>query len=241
MHGNTNSHQSLIPYYSVLTLFWITAILLLVKLGYHESFLFLNKHHSPLLDPLVPHLTQFGDSLILSSLVLIFIPQRNIALAFAIVLSILLSGLVLVSLKHFVFPDWHRPLRAIGENAGIHYVKGYVEYSRAFPSGHTTTVFSAFLLFAFLFRQKRMQVLIAIAAVLFGYTRIYLGSHFLGDVLAGSALGTLFAIVSLNYIYPEIRTRMDAKEETVRKKYQRMALVIGIIGLMTGISVRYIL
>lgn len=239
MNLKTELVNSIRIYFIVIAFFWLVAIYLLYSLGYHESFLFLNKHHSSYLDTIVPHLTQFGDSLILSSLVLIVLSFRNLSLAFTIVLSILLSGLALICLKQFLFPDWHRPLTVLGENAGIHYVKGHVEYYKAFPSGHATTIFSAFPLIALFFRQKSIQVLIASAAIVLSYTRIYLGSHFLGDVLAGSVLGTFFAAISLIYIYPKINNFLSSKEETAMEKISRIALYVGLIGFAIGISIRY--
>lgn len=241
MHeSSTHNLRLLRPYFTVVILFWIIAFILLLKMGYYGSFLFLNEHHSSLLDLVMPHLTHIGDSLILSALVLIFVSRINSSLALTIVISIILSGLVLVSLKNFVFPDWHRPLKVLGENSGIHFVEGHVEYKRAFPSGHTTTIFSAFAFFAFLFRKKGFQILVGIAAILFCYTRIYLGSHFLGDVLAGSILGTFFAVLSLKYIYPAIKKSLDTKGELVQKKIKIIAMILGIMALALGISLRYI-
>src|SRR5690554_6563338 len=104
MNENIHINKTISSYYMTVMLFWLAAIVMLVNLGYHNSFLFLNMHYSPLLDPIVPHLTHFGDSLLLSALVIIIIPRTNIPLAFTIVFSILSSGIVLIMLKQFAFP-----------------------------------------------------------------------------------------------------------------------------------------
>ncbi|WP_242923789.1 phosphatase PAP2 family protein [Pontibacter liquoris] len=76
----------------------------------------------------------------------------------------------------------------------------------SFPSGHATTVMAEYGLIAyFLFRhyRKRRQrrVLLGVAAVLIlivGFSRIYLGVHYLSDVLGGFLLGALWLLVGVS-------------------------------------------
>lgn len=62
----------------------------------------------------------------------------------------------------------------------------------SFPSGHTTTAFAAAVALGALFPRARWP-LMGLAAVV-GVTRILLGSHYPSDVIAGAALGSLFAL-----------------------------------------------
>lgn len=62
----------------------------------------------------------------------------------------------------------------------------------SFPSGHTTTAFAAAVALGALFPRARW-LLLALAAVV-GATRVLLGSHYPSDVIAGAALGSLFAL-----------------------------------------------
>ena len=65
----------------------------------------------------------------------------------------------------------------------------------SFPSGHATTIASVFAYTrGFLDRQKKLLMALAIIAV--AISRMYLGVHFLTDVLAGIVLG--LAIGSMN-------------------------------------------
>jgi undecaprenyl-diphosphatase len=76
----------------------------------------------------------------------------------------------------------------------------------SFPSGHSATAFAGAWLFGGYFRKLRP--LFYTIASLVAFSRIYLGDHYPGDVLSGSALGTLFAVILrrlLRRIIPEPR------------------------------------
>jgi undecaprenyl-diphosphatase len=63
----------------------------------------------------------------------------------------------------------------------------------SFPSGHSASAFAG----AWLLRQHfpALTPLLYLLAGLVGFSRIYLGDHYPGDVLSGSLLGHLFAVV----------------------------------------------
>lgn len=68
-------------------------------------------------------------------------------------------------------------------------------YTNSFPSGHTTAAFALFTLLAFFTPKSTQKTIWLIPASLAGISRIYLGQHFLEDVIAGAVLGSLVAIV----------------------------------------------
>ena len=59
----------------------------------------------------------------------------------------------------------------------------------AFPSGHTAYAFAGATLLAA--RYPKLRIPLYIGAGLVGVTRIYLGRHYLSDVIAGAAVGTI--------------------------------------------------
>jgi undecaprenyl-diphosphatase len=72
----------------------------------------------------------------------------------------------------------------------------YSPYGESFPSGHTADAvvlfgFVAFLIFHLAPKQWKVPgVILAWAAALFvAYTRLYLGVHYLSDVVAGASIG----------------------------------------------------
>lgn len=65
----------------------------------------------------------------------------------------------------------------------------------AFPSGHTAYAFAGATLLGS--RYPKLRVPLYIGAGLVGLTRVYLGRHYVSDVVAGAALGTaLGALIS---------------------------------------------
>lgn len=68
-----------------------------------------------------------------------------------------------------------------------------------FPSGHTSAQVALWIGLVFLFRKRWMLFLGIAMIVLTMISRMYLGSHFLGDVLAGALIG-LFVAFSLIFI-----------------------------------------
>jgi len=71
-------------------------------------------------------------------------------------------------------------------DGGIHAVGG-LPLSSSFPSGHAAMAFAAATVVAIL--APRLRVPALVLAALVAFSRVYLGVHFLSDVLAGAVLG----------------------------------------------------
>ena len=65
----------------------------------------------------------------------------------------------------------------------------------SFPSGHSTSVFALATILALLEKNKKTNVAYLLGAVAVGYSRIYLGQHFLNDVLMGASIGMITAVL----------------------------------------------
>ena len=71
----------------------------------------------------------------------------------------------------------------------------YVVHSSSFPAGHAATAFAGATLLAC--AAPRATPLFAALAVAIGYSRVYVGVHYPGDVLGGAMLGCLVALAAI--------------------------------------------
>lgn len=69
----------------------------------------------------------------------------------------------------------------------------------SFPSGHTATAFALVFTIILLIKSKATKWLVLFLAFGVAYSRIYLGQHFLSDVLAGAFIGILCGVFSVKW------------------------------------------
>jgi len=86
-----------------------------------------------------------------------------------------------------------RPCRPEAGVDGV-IVRGSCRGRNGFPSNHAANTAAAAAVLGVRFR-RRWWIGAAVAAVV-GYSRVYLGVHYPGDVLAGWTLGALFGLVA---------------------------------------------
>lgn len=98
----------------------------------------------------------------------------------------------------YVFPNDLRPLSLETSKVIIHKVQGVpVHRLHSFPSGHTTTAFTVALLLAAILQQRIWHFVLPVIAMLVGYSRVYLGQHFVTDVCGGMLAGLVSAWLAL--------------------------------------------
>ncbi len=82
-----------------------------------------------------------------------------------------------------------------------------------FPSGHAANTFGFALASAWLLKRRWWSIPLFCWAAMVSYSRIYVGKHFLGDVLGGAAFGLLVggaAILLMHLIFKGIDKRCTA-------------------------------
>lgn len=80
----------------------------------------------------------------------------------------------------------------------LHLVDGITVHTyNSFPSGHTATAFAFALLIAVLVPSTLLTLVCVAAALLVGYTRIYLGQHFPIDVAGGMIVAAVSITLSV--------------------------------------------
>jgi undecaprenyl-diphosphatase len=158
-----------------------------------QLFLFLNSLHSPFFDTVMTVIT-FPPTWIPLYLVIIFFlirkyKRKMIIMAVVIALLITASDQVSVLVKNTVKrprPCWEKTLEG-----KVHTVDGRCGGAYGFVSSHASNSFAVALLSLLLFRKRWFTLSIITWALVVGYSRIYLGVHYPGDVFFGSLLGAV--------------------------------------------------
>lgn len=199
--------KGLIRIYKADPVFWIILLILLFVSGvclaaFSSKALFfgLNTFHTLYLDIFFQNYTLLGDGVFSIAIFLILLLTDKITLALQVITGYLFSGILSQIIKHLVHAP--RP-HAIITNAEYPYFIEGVTLSgmNSFPSGHTTSVFALAVLLALNTGDKRISIIYLITAIITGYSRIYLGQHFLADVATGALIGTLSALAVYWYLH----------------------------------------
>jgi membrane-associated phospholipid phosphatase len=118
--------------------------------------------------------------------------------ALLILLNFLISTLLTQIPKNFIWDKVSRPLASGIPHEQIHTVKGVeMHLWNSFPSGHTATAFTLFLLTTYLFPKKPILIIGAFYAIACGYSRVYLGQHFPLDVAGGITVSIITILLSI--------------------------------------------
>lgn len=205
-----------------LLMFWIILGFLLLAYGYHDSFLVMNGVYFRWLDYPMLILTWLGDSFFLSALMLLLFMRKDMNMVLVAIASVIITGFIAQFLKHWVFSQWDRPLTVFEGRDMVHYVGNYILHKYSFPSGHSTTTAAAFTVIAWHIRKRKvMPFILGGLTVVVSYTRIYLGAHFPGDVLAGNLLGFVGAYFTIRYMGPVIRHYFNRISKNKRQRWER--------------------
>jgi membrane-associated phospholipid phosphatase len=198
--------KGLIRIYKADPVFWILLLILLfvssVCLAAYscKAFFFrLNTFHTLYLDIFFQNYTLLGDGVFSIAIFLILLLTDKITLAMQVISGYLFSGIISQIIKHLVHAP--RPHAIISNAEYPYFIEGVtLSGMNSFPSGHTTSVFALAVLLALNTRDKRISLIYLITAIITGYSRIYLGQHFLADVTTGALIGTLSALAVYWYL-----------------------------------------
>ena len=174
-------------------LFVLFALFVLIGYSKAAGFYILNPYHSRFWDQLFIYYTNAGDGFFCVAIGLLLFLFRKRFLGLMVLVTYAISGIIAQVLKHFVREARPavllkgEPYRYFIENVTLHNYQ-------AFPSGHSASAFAMAAVLSFAVTDKRYSLLFMAAAILVGYSRIYLGQHFMDDVFVGSILGVVTSI-----------------------------------------------
>lgn len=158
----------------------------------HKIFLFLNGLHADFLDPLffwgTKTLVWIPFYIFLLYLVIRKFGWKTLWVLFAIALMVTVSDQLSNLVKELVSrprPS-HEPLLS-----GVHHVNGYKGGAYGFYSAHASSnmAIAVFLIVVMTRPFRYFAALMLFYALFMSYTRIYLGVHYPGDILAGWLMG----------------------------------------------------
>lgn len=106
----------------------------------------------------------------------------------------------------------------------VHIVNNYRSGRYGFPSCHAANTFGLAFFVCFLFRQRWLTAFLMFWAVVTCYSRVYLGLHYPGDLLAGMILG----LISASIVYLIMRQPLQQHSaDSDRLKHVNTPIYVG--------------
>lgn len=112
----------------------------------------------------------------------------------------------------------------------IDIVGNYRGGHHGFVSSHAANCWAVAMFLMRLFHRRVMTLVLLFWAIVICYTRIYMGVHYLGDILGGAALGILIGLLLYSlYAFMVRRNVAGINRETDRARghYRNLSLIYG--------------
>ena len=196
--------------------YWLIAIVIAataiaVSFHFDDSIRdFMMQHQSPAMRNFMRYVSLLGDWPLHAAIGLVLLglawrrgSEEWTRILLAMVLAMMLAGVAGTVIKRTV-PRARPSLHVETRWGGPHFSSKY----HSFPSGHVgaSTGFFAVLLIA----RRRIGVACFAIPILIGFSRMYLGAHYLSDVVCAVALGMLCALVVAHFLLLPIENRQLA-------------------------------
>lgn len=199
-------------------IFFLGYFLLLIIAGFlwiffskANGFILLNPYHSKFLNVFFIIVTTMGDGIfsVIVSIVLFLFGKRFLALM--VFSSFAISGILTQLIKMFISEA--RPALFLAKDNYPYFIEHVTLHNfHSFPSGHSTSAFALAAILCFAVKNKKFSILFLLGAALVGYSRIYLGQHFITDVAVGSIIAVLISIFCWIYFEKYFR-RISAPQK----------------------------
>lgn len=182
-------------YFLLLYLIFLIAVgTILVSYSRAEGTIIVNETWTPFQDVFFKYFTHLGGGLTAIVIVValaLFVSLRKSVIALS---SFVFTAIITQFLKHVVFPDVMRPFIGLWsefQSGELHLVltDDLMKRGNSFPSGHTTSAFSLFLILALFVKKPVWGLALGLVAIFASYSRVYLSQHYFEDIFLGSIIG----------------------------------------------------
>ena len=196
-------------------LIWIAIAIVAIAVSFHFDDTvrdFIMRHQNPTMRNFMRYVSLLGDWPTHAALGLILLgvawrrhSQEWTRIFLAMLLAIMLAGVAGTVIKRTVpraRPSVHTDTRWGGPRFSSKY--------HSFPSGHVgaSTAFFGILIIA----RRRAGLACLPIPILIGFSRMYIGVHYLSDVVCAAVLGTLCALVVAQFLLFQIGDRRSEIE-----------------------------
>lgn len=171
------------------------------------------------------------------AVVLLYVLLRNNSLQsfFLVLLSLALTIILCDQIasgfcKPF-FARW-RPTQDPSLMYMIDIVNGYRGGKYGFISSHASNTFGVFMFLTLLFKNARLSFFLFTWAFINGYSRIYLGVHYPGDVVVGSLLGILVGLL-VYWLYVFLYRKMNFSRQCISDLYTSGGYLVSDMNFLT--------
>jgi undecaprenyl-diphosphatase len=188
-----------------ISVFIIMGIVLSPKLGYQNASIIkvdatissiINNSGSSLTDDFMIWMSMYGREVVWP-VVIVFMSIFAGWKGKKIALILVISFLIIIPLNTLFKNFFERPRPPV-ETQEIHI---FQETDFAYPSGHASIVTAGALTLIILYRREKeliLSIILAFEAALVCISRIYLGDHYLFDVIGGILLGAGISLLSIS-------------------------------------------
>lgn len=118
----------------------------------------------------------------------------------------------------------------------VNVVNGYIPSGYSFFSAHAANTFAIAVFLSIVVRNKTFTAFMTFWALLNCWTRLYLGVHFMSDIVVGTLWGIISAVVAF-LIYKKLYFKISPRLHYISSQYTRSGYCLSDIDMVLNILI----